>query len=111
MVLVTAVARIVYLTHKVLMQLSVALGLHFGYGSQLNTSCRRNVTADAIGMAKVRGRREGERNVNGARIRLGTRVVRDTTMYLGSGLSVEITPLLLLVSTISMLSGTTITAA
>ena len=38
MVLVTAVARIVYLTHKVLMLLSVALGLHFGWGSQLNTS-------------------------------------------------------------------------
>ena len=38
MVLVTAVARIVYLTHRVLMQLSVDLGLHFGWGSQLNTS-------------------------------------------------------------------------
>ena len=37
-VLVTAVARIVYLTHSWLMQLSVALGLHFGWGSQLNTS-------------------------------------------------------------------------
>ena len=36
--LVTAVARIVYLMHKVLMQLFVALGLHFGWGSQLNTS-------------------------------------------------------------------------
>ena len=37
-VLVTAVARIVYLMHSLLMQLSVALGLHFGWGSQLNTS-------------------------------------------------------------------------
>src|ERR1041385_851113 len=38
MVLVIAVARIVYLTRSLLMQLSVALGLHFGWGSQLNTS-------------------------------------------------------------------------
>src|SRR3954470_12441098 len=38
MVLVTAVARIVYLTHRLLVQLSVALSLHFGWGSQLNTS-------------------------------------------------------------------------
>ena len=37
-VLVTKVARIVYLTHSSLMQLSVALSLHFGWGSQLNTS-------------------------------------------------------------------------
>ena len=37
-VLVTAVARIVYLTHSLLMQLSVALGLHFGWDSKLNTS-------------------------------------------------------------------------
>ena len=37
-VLVTAVARIVYLTHSSLMQLFVALSLHFGWGSQLNTS-------------------------------------------------------------------------
>ena len=36
--LVTAVAMIVYLTHKVLMKLSVALGLHFGWDSQLHTS-------------------------------------------------------------------------
>ena len=36
-VLVTVVARIVYLTHKVLMSLSVALDLHFGWGSQLST--------------------------------------------------------------------------
>ena len=35
--LVTMVARIVYLTHSSLMQLSVALSLHFGWGSQLNT--------------------------------------------------------------------------
>ena len=38
MVLVTKVARIVYLTHSSLMQLFVALSLHFGWGSQLNTS-------------------------------------------------------------------------
>ena len=37
MVLVTTVARIVYLTHSSLMQLSVALSLHFGWGLQLNT--------------------------------------------------------------------------
>ena len=37
-VLVTAVARIVYLTHKVLMQLYIALGLHIGWDSQLNTN-------------------------------------------------------------------------
>ena len=37
-VVVTMVARIVYLTHSLLMQLSVALSLHFGWGSQLNTS-------------------------------------------------------------------------
>src|ERR1041385_6866366 len=38
-VLVTAVARIVYFTQSFfLMQLSVALGLHFRWGSQLNTS-------------------------------------------------------------------------
>ena len=34
--LVTTVARIVYLTHSLLMHLSVALGLHFRWGSQLN---------------------------------------------------------------------------
>ena len=38
MVLELAGARIVYLTQSLLMQLSVALGLHFGWGSQLNTS-------------------------------------------------------------------------
>ena len=38
MVLVTVVARIVSLTQSLLMQLFVALGLHFGWGSQLNTS-------------------------------------------------------------------------
>ena len=37
MVLVLAGTRIVYLTHSLLMQLFVALGLHFGWGSQLNT--------------------------------------------------------------------------
>ena len=37
-VLVTTVARIVYLTHSSLMQLFVALSLHFGWGSQLNIS-------------------------------------------------------------------------
>ena len=37
-VLVTVVARIVYHTHSLLMQLIVALCLHFGWGSQLNTS-------------------------------------------------------------------------
>ena len=36
--LVTAVARIAYITHRVLMQFSVALSLQFGWGSQLNTS-------------------------------------------------------------------------
>ena len=35
--LVATVARIVYLTHSSLMQLSVALSLHFGWCSQLNT--------------------------------------------------------------------------
>ena len=35
---VTVVARIPYITHKVLMELSVALSLHFGWGSQLSTS-------------------------------------------------------------------------
>src|SRR3954469_246913 len=38
MVLVLAGARIVYFTQSSLMQLSVALGLHFGWDSQLNTS-------------------------------------------------------------------------
>ena len=38
MVLVTAVARIAYITHRVLRQLSVALSLQFGWGSQLNTN-------------------------------------------------------------------------
>ena len=37
-VLVTAVARIAYITHSVLSQLSVALSLQFGWGSQLNTN-------------------------------------------------------------------------
>ena len=36
--LVTAVARIAYITHRVLMRLSVALDVQFGWGSQLNTS-------------------------------------------------------------------------
>ena len=57
--------------------------------------------ADAMGMAKERGRRE-EENVDGAGIGLSTNTVKDTTMYPGSGLSGEITPLLLLVSSISM---------
>ena len=61
-----------------------------------------------MGMAKVRGRRE-EEDVDGAGIGLGTSTVKDTTMYPGSGLSKEITPLLLLVSSISM-NWTTITA-
>ena len=38
MMLVSAVAWNVYLTHRVLMQLYVALGLHFGWNSQLNNS-------------------------------------------------------------------------
>ena len=38
MVLVTAVARIAYNTHGVLMQLFVALSLQFGWVSKLNTS-------------------------------------------------------------------------
>src|SRR3954466_9655591 len=63
--------------------------------------CHRYVTADAMGMAKVRGRRE-EEDVDGAGIGLGTSTVPDTMMYPGSGLSGEITPLLLLVSCISM---------
>ena len=37
MVLVTMIGRIVYLTYSSLMQLSVALSLHFEWGSQLNT--------------------------------------------------------------------------
>src|SRR3954467_15024758 len=37
-VLVLAGARIVYFTQSSLMQLSVALSLHFGWDSQLNTS-------------------------------------------------------------------------
>ena len=36
--LVSAVARIAYITHRVLLQLSVAFSLLFGWGSQLNTS-------------------------------------------------------------------------
>ena len=36
--LVTAVARIAYITHRVLRQSSIALSLQFGWGSQLNTS-------------------------------------------------------------------------
>jgi hypothetical protein len=54
-----------------------------------------------MGMAKVRGRRE-EEDVDGAGIGLSTNTVKDTTMYPGSGLSGEITPLLLLVSYLSM---------
>ena len=54
-----------------------------------------------MGMAKVRGRRE-EEDVNGAGIGLSTDMVKDTTVYPGLGLSGEITPLLLLVSSISM---------
>ena len=54
-----------------------------------------------MGMAKERGRREGE-NVDGVGIGLSTSTVKDTTMYPGSGLSREITPLLLLVSSITM---------
>ena len=36
--LVIAVATIVYLKHSLLMHLCVALGLHFGRDSQLNTN-------------------------------------------------------------------------
>ena len=36
-VLVTKVARIVYLTHSSLIKLSIALSLHIAWGSQLNT--------------------------------------------------------------------------
>src|SRR3954465_14969639 len=63
--------------------------------------CHPYVTEDAMGMAKVRGRHE-EEDVDGAGIGLGTNTVTDTTMYPGSGLSGEITPLRLLVSSISM---------
>ena len=49
----------------------------------------------------MRGIRE-EEDVDGAGIGLSTDTVKDTTMYPGSGFSVEITPLLLLVSSISM---------
>ena len=49
-----------------------------------------------------RGEDSREKRVDGAGIGLGTSTVKDTTMYPGSGLSVEITPLLLLVSSISM---------
>src|SRR3954463_3258892 len=59
--------------------------------------CRRSVTADAIGMAKERGRHE-EEYVDGAGIGFEHKHGEDTTMYPGSGLSVEITPLLLLIS-------------
>src|SRR4051812_43241956 len=63
--------------------------------------CRRSVTADAIGMAKERGRHEGE-DVDGAGIGFEHKHGGDTTMYPGSGLSVEITPLLLLISDLSI---------
>ena len=53
-----------------------------------------------MGMAKARGRLE-EEDVDGAGIGLSTDTVKDTTVYPGSGLSGEITPLLLLVSSIS----------
>src|SRR3954464_5282575 len=64
-------------------------------------ACRRSVTADAIGMAKERGRHEGE-DVDGAGIGFEYKHGEDTTMYPGSGLSVEITPLLLLISYLSI---------
>src|SRR5438067_59209 len=57
-----------------------------------------------MGMAKVRGKRE-EEDVDGAGIGLSTSTVRDTTMYPGSRLSGEITPLLLLVSAGSELTA------
>src|SRR3954465_5478049 len=50
----------------------------------LDVSCHRYVTADAMGMAKERGRRE-EEDVDGAGIGLSTSTVKDTTMYPGSG--------------------------
>src|SRR3954471_13291012 len=62
--------------------------------------CRRSVTADAIGMAKERGRHE-EEDVDGAGIGFEHMHDEDTTMYPGSGLSVEITPLVLLISYLS----------
>ena len=37
-VLVTVVAKIAYITHRALMQLSIAFSLQFGWGSILNTS-------------------------------------------------------------------------
>src|SRR3954465_5363538 len=67
----------------------------------VGANCRRYVTADAMGMAKERGRHE-EEDVDGAGIGLSTNTVKDTTVYPGSGLSGEITPLLLLVSSISV---------
>ena len=67
----------------------------------VGANCRRLVTADAMGMAKERGRHEGE-DVDGAGIGFEHKHGEDTTMYPGSGLSGEITPLLLLVSSISM---------
>ena len=74
-------------------------GVHGDGGAPRGDSCRRYVTAEAMGMAKERGRREGD-DVDGAGIGLSTNTVTNTTMYPGSGLSGEITPLLLLVSTI-----------
>src|SRR3954463_5524674 len=47
---------------------------------------RRYVTADAMGMAKVRGKHEGE-ECRWCRNRVGDKHGEDTTMYPGSGLS------------------------
>src|SRR3954469_7553593 len=61
---------------------------------------RRYVTADAMGMAKERGKHEGE-ECRWCRNRVGDKHGEDTTMYPGSGLSWRDKPLLLLISYIA----------
>ena len=61
----------------------------------VGANCRRYVTADAIGVAKERDKTEV--NDAGAGGGIGDKHNEDPAMYLGSGLSGEIKPLLLLV--------------
>src|SRR4051812_41500045 len=70
----------------------------------VGANCHRLVTADAMGMAKVRGKTEVD--VDGAGIGIGDKNGEDTTMYRGSGLSVEIKTLLVPICTTAITRAT-----
>ena len=70
----------------------------------VGANCRRLVTANSMGMAKERGKIEV--SADGPGVGIGDKHGEDTMMYAGSGLSVEIKPLLLPVCTTAITRAT-----